>query len=68
MMNSPWARLITFISPKDKANPSAVSSRIELRLRPLKSCSAQTSIIADFVGTSELWSYRFDFPSLTVEG
>ena len=43
MMNSPWAMLMTPIWPNVKVRPSATSSRIEPRLRPLKSCSRKVS-------------------------
>ena len=35
MMNSPWAMLMTPISPNENARPSATSSRIEPTLSPL---------------------------------
>jgi len=35
MMNSPWAMLITFITPKESARPSATSSRTEPTLSAL---------------------------------
>src|SRR5690349_15205527 len=42
-MSSPWAMLITPISPKTIARPSAISTRMVNRLRPLKACIRKIS-------------------------
>src|SRR6185436_19558122 len=41
MISSPWAMLITFISPKEKVRPMAMSSKIDPRLTALKPCESQ---------------------------
>src|ERR671932_47069 len=46
MMNSPCAMLITFIKPNEKARPSEINSRIELRLRPLNACKNNVAKLA----------------------
>src|ERR1700682_1716036 len=44
-ISSPWAMLITPISPNTIARPSAISSRMVDRLRPLKACIRNVSSV-----------------------
>src|ERR1700704_63947 len=44
-MSSPWAMLITPISPNTIARPSAISTRMVDRLRPLKACIRKVSSV-----------------------
>src|SRR5438270_7625624 len=44
MMNSPWAMLMTFIWPKVKVSPSAMSSSVAPMPRPVKSCDSRLPI------------------------
>src|SRR3977135_1785934 len=41
MMNSPWAMLMTFIWPKVKVSPRAMSSSVAPMPRPVKSCDSR---------------------------
>ena len=45
MISSPWAMLMTSIRPNENARPRAISSRIEPRLRPLKTCESQMDML-----------------------
>src|SRR5947208_754144 len=46
MMNSPWAMLMTFIWPKVKVSPRAMSSRVAPMPRPVKSCDSRLPMSA----------------------
>src|SRR5437867_9395839 len=45
MMSSPWAMLITFIWPKVKVSPRAISSRIDPTLSPANNCETKMSTV-----------------------
>src|SRR5467141_2093502 len=45
MMNSPWAMLMTFICPKVKVSPRAMSSSVAPMPRPVKSCDSRFPMV-----------------------
>ena len=50
-ISSPWAMLMTPISPNTIDNPSAMSTRTVNRLRPLKACIAMVSKVMGDIGS-----------------
>src|SRR4029077_5493677 len=60
MMNSPWAMLMTFIWPKVKVSPRAMSSSVAPMPRPVKSCDSRFPMVLPAP------SFRLTSPALSL--